>query len=60
MPLLLSRQQAGFFEGFETIAHQSLQPNERPKIPIATGNKYLKYGRSKARNHILQPRTSRT
>jgi hypothetical protein len=28
-------------EGFETIAHQSLRPNERPKIPIVAGNKYL-------------------
>jgi hypothetical protein len=29
-------------EGFETIAHQRLRPNERPKIPIAARNKYLK------------------
>jgi hypothetical protein len=37
-----SRQQAGILEGFETIAHQRLRPNEWPKIPIAVGNKYLK------------------
>jgi len=37
-----SRQQAGTLDGFGTIAHQRLRPNERPKIPIAGGNKYLK------------------
>jgi len=37
-----SRQQAGTLDGFGTIAHQRLRPNERPKIPIAAGNKYLK------------------
>ena len=39
---LHSCQQTGIFEGFWTIADQILQPNERPKIPIAGGNKYLK------------------
>jgi hypothetical protein len=37
-----SRQQAGILDGFETITHQHLRPNERPKIPIAAGNKYKK------------------
>jgi hypothetical protein len=37
-----SRRQAGTLDGFETIAHQRLRPNERPKIPIAGGNEYLK------------------
>jgi hypothetical protein len=37
-----SRQQAGILDGFETIAHQHLRPNERPKVPIAVGSKYLK------------------
>jgi hypothetical protein len=51
-----SRQQAGILDGFETITHQHLRPNERPKIPIAAGNKYKKYGRSKARDQTAQPR----
>jgi hypothetical protein len=37
-----SRQQAGILDGFETIAHQHLRPNERPKVPIAVDNKYVK------------------
>jgi hypothetical protein len=32
----------GIFEGFGTIADQILQPSERPKIPIAVKDKYLK------------------
>jgi len=39
---LHSRQQAGILDGFETIAHQRLRPNEWPKIPIAGRNGYSK------------------
>src|SRR5262249_55828686 len=49
---------AGTLDGFGTIAHQRLRPNERPKIPIAGGNKYLKIrpkqgSRLKRRNQKL-------
>jgi len=42
------------FEGFETIAHQRLRPNERPKIPIAAIMTTRKYGRSKALRGLVR------